>query len=127
MTEFQQRAIAEIEKQQKKLPEYSTAYAVGEQLKDICRNEPASAELLANDLQVKEMDLTHADKKIYEYGKTLMKGKSGQLGLNAMAVDKVLRDFYKLPDKPSAQQPTVIHESGSGRRPGIVDLNDFFT
>lgn len=122
MTEFQQRAIAEIEKQQKNLPEYSTAYAIGEQLKDICWNEPASAELLANDLQVKEMDLTHADKKVYEYGKTLMKGKGGHLGLSAMAVDKVLRDFYKLPDREVAEQPAVVIQP----KGQIVDLAEFF-
>ena len=43
-------AIELIEQQQQKLEKNSAAWVVGEQLKDICRSEPASDALLENDL-----------------------------------------------------------------------------
>ena len=125
MTEFQQRAIAEIEKQQKGVEKYSCPYVVGEQLKEICVREPNSAELLANDLQVKEMDLYHAERKIYEYGKSLMKGKTGGVAISPVWAEKVLRDFYKLPDREVAEQSVVVIQPKSKGQ--IVDLDDFFT
>ena len=125
MTEFQKRAIAEIEKQQKGMEKYSCPYVVGEQLKEICMREPASAELLANDLQVKEMDLNHAERKIYEYGKSLMKGKTGGVAISPVWAEKVLRDFYKLPDAETAGQAVAVEEPKSKGK--IVALDDFFT
>ncbi len=120
MTEFQQRAIAEIEEQQKGMEKYSCPYVVGEQLKDICRREPASAELLVNDLQVKEMDLNHAERKIYEYGKSLMKGKNGGIAISPVWAEKVLRDFYHLPEAGTAVQ--AAEEKPKGK---IFELEDF--
>lgn len=120
MTEFQQRAIAEIEKQQKGMEKYSCPYVVGEQLKEICMREPKSAELLANDLRVKEMDLKHAERKIFEYGQSLMKGKTGGIAISPVWAEKVLRDFYKLPDREE-QSAVVIQPKGQ-----IVDLDEFF-
>lgn len=125
MTEFQQRAIAEIEKQQTGMEKYSCPYVVGEQLKEICMREPKSAELLANDLQVKEMDLYHAERKIDEYGKSLMKGKTGGVAISPVWAEKVLRDFYKLPEAGTAGQAVAAEEPKSKGK--IIDLDDFFT
>ncbi len=49
MTEFQEKAILAIEAQQAKVTARSPQWMVGEQLKDICRMEPGSAELIAQD------------------------------------------------------------------------------
>ncbi len=122
MTEAQKRAIAEIEKQQKGMEKYSCPYVVGEQLKDICIREPASAELLANDLQVKEMDLNHAERKIYEFGKNMMKGKTGGVAISPVWAEKVLRDFYKLPEAGAEVQ--TVEEKPKGK---IFELEDFLT
>lgn len=60
-------ALAAIEAQQSKLQQHSAPWMVAEQLKDICRREPAAAELVAQDLKVKEMGLEEAEKKIKAY------------------------------------------------------------
>ncbi|MFT8889463.1 MAG: hypothetical protein ABF904_11680 [Ethanoligenens sp.] len=44
-------AIRAIEKQQEKLDQYSPAWCVGEQLKDILRETPAAAELVIQDIE----------------------------------------------------------------------------
>ena len=45
------RAIELLEEQQRKVKERSAPWLVAEQLKDICRREPHSAEILAQDLE----------------------------------------------------------------------------
>ena len=55
MTEFQEKAILAIEAQQAKVTARSPQWMVGEQLKDICRMEPGSAELIAQDLENETM------------------------------------------------------------------------
>ena len=67
MTEYQEKAIAAIEAQQAKVKERSPQWVAGEQLKDICRAEPHSAELIAQDL------------------------------VTPVEAEKVLREFYGLP------------------------------
>lgn len=69
-------AIEKIEAQQKGLQEGSAPWCVGEQLKDICKMEPWAAELVEKDLDVPEMDLIHAEKKIKDYA---YKHKTGSL------------------------------------------------
>lgn len=64
MTELQEKAIAAIEAQQVKVNQRSPQWMVGEQLKDICRVEPRSAGLIAQDLDVAAMSITEAEKKI---------------------------------------------------------------
>ena len=46
-----ERAIELLEEQQRKVKERSAPWMVAEQLKDICRREPHSAEILAQDLE----------------------------------------------------------------------------
>ena len=54
---YQAEAIQAIEAQQAKAKPRSPQWMVGEQLKDICRREPRSAELIARDLQVEAMSM----------------------------------------------------------------------
>lgn len=58
------RAIELLEEQQRKVKERSAPWLVAEQLKDICRREPHSAEILAQDLENASMSITEAEKKI---------------------------------------------------------------
>ena len=61
MTEAQRAAIAAIESQQPQ--KHNTVWMAGEQLKEIARSEPGSAELLAKDLAGKGMTIADAEKK----------------------------------------------------------------
>lgn len=58
------RAIALLNEQQSKVKERSAPWMVAEQLKDICRQEPDNAELIAQDLENPEMGIVQAEKKI---------------------------------------------------------------
>ena len=60
MTEAQRAAIAAIESQQPQ--KHNTVWMAGEQLKEIARSEPGSAELLAKDLAGKGMTIAAAEK-----------------------------------------------------------------
>ena len=76
---------------------------VGEQLKDICRREPRSAELLAQDLKVEAMSITEAEKKI----KAFADGhKTGNFAcVTPGEADNILREFYGLPEPEAIPAP----------------------
>ena len=102
-----------IEAQQAKENGRTDAWMVGEQLKDICRAEPRSAELIEKDLDVKEMDLRSAAKKIKAFADS---HKTGNFACVTPAeADRILREFYGL--NTSAQ--------GEGTRGKIIDLEDW--
>ena len=102
---------------------------VGEQLKDICRHEPQSAELIYQDLQVKEMSITEAEKKIKAFAD---KNKTGNFScVTPMKSERILREFYGLPerfedggtpDRGEESQETEARNSGSRK---VLDLADF--
>ena len=59
--------VEKIERQQAKEKGRTAAWMVGEQLKDMARREPESAELLDKDLDIPEMSIQQAEKKIKAY------------------------------------------------------------
>lgn len=90
-----ERAIAMLEEQQSKVQARSPQWMVGEQLKDICRQEPQCAELIAQDLENPAMSITEAEKKI----KAFADGhKTGSFAcVTPVEADRILREFYGLP------------------------------
>lgn len=109
-----------IEAQQKGL-EHTPAWMVGEQLKDICRREPASAELIAQDLEVKEMSLTEAEKQIKAWADKQPQ-KGGCVCVPPDVAEEILRKFYGLPEA-GAPEPKPAAPAGSGSK--ILDLSSF--
>ena len=110
-------AIELIEQQQKKLEQNSAAWVVGEQLKDICRSEPASAALLENDLDKKGMDIADAEKQVRAYADTHRYGNFAFV--SPKVAEDILREFYGLPATGAATQPEPIGGGGN-----IIDLMD---
>lgn len=97
MTEAQRAAIAAIESQQPQ--KHNTVWMAGEQLKEIARSEPGSAELLAKDLAGKGMTIADAEKKIAELAR---KNRDGNCGcVSSEEAEDVLRAFYGLPQRES--------------------------
>lgn len=91
-----EQVIAAISKQQEKVKARSAPWMVGEQLKDICRREPASAELICKDLEVEEMSITAAEKKIKAFADA---NKTGNFAcVTPMEAERILREFYGLPE-----------------------------
>lgn len=103
MNEWQTKAIAALEAQQAKVKNRSPQWMVAEQLKDICRQEPRSAELIAQDLQVEAMSITEAEKKIKACADS---HKTDNFScVTPMESDHILREFYGLPSPDEVKAP----------------------
>ena len=120
MTELQEKAIAAIEAQQAKVEDRSPQWLVGEQLKDVCRMEPHSAELIAQDLENEAMSIVEAEKKI----KAFADGhKTGNFScVTPLEADRILREFYSL---PAAGEPATAPAPGENVDK-VLHLEDFF-
>ncbi|MEY8317416.1 hypothetical protein AALB19_08890 [Oscillospiraceae bacterium 50-58] len=116
---IQEQAIALLEAQQAKVKPRSPQWIVGEQLKDICRMEPKSAELIAQDLENEAMSITAAEKKI----KAFADGhKTGNFSCVTPAeAENILREFYGL-TRPDEVKPAASPAPAKK----LVDLSDFF-
>ena len=102
---IQEDAIRAIEAQQAEVKPRSPQWMVGEQLKDICRREPKSAELIVQDLKAADMSITAAEKKIKAFAD---KHKTGNFSCVTPAeAEDILRKFYGLP-KPEEIPPEPV-------------------
>ena len=112
------KAIEKLEAQQRSVKEYSAQWMVAEQLKDICRREPASAELIAQDMENPKMSITEAEKKIKAFAD---KHRTGNCAcVPPMEAENILRKFYGL---PIAGVPAPAEPKKSGI---VIDLADFW-
>lgn len=92
-----------IEAQQKG-KEDTPAWMVGEQLKDICRNDPCCAELILQDLDNGDMSIDKAERKIKAYAdKQKRVGNCACVPPNV--AEKIIREFYGLPEAGAQVQP----------------------
>ncbi len=90
--------------QQQKGKEGTAVWMVGEQLKDMCRTDPACIPLLEQDLQIPEMSLAKAERKIEAYARQHKKGNQGCCPPNE--AERILREFYGLPAPTAKDKPT---------------------
>lgn len=89
------RAIQMLLEQQSNVKERSAPWMVANQLMDICRREPASAELIAQDLENTSMSIVEAEKKIKAFAD---KHKIGNFScVTPTEAEDILREFYGLP------------------------------
>lgn len=108
-------AIRKLKEQQSKVKERSAPWMVAEQLMDLCRREPGSAELIAQDLDNPEMGIVQAEKKIKSFADA---NKTGNFAcVIPSEAEDILRKFYGLPD------PQKDKSSAGGAV--SVDLADF--
>ena len=126
---YVEKAIAVIGAQQAEVKARSAQWMVGEQLKDICRHEPGCAELIYQDLQVKEMSITETEKKIKAFAD---KNKTGNFAcVTPMEADRILREFYGLPEPfqdggtPERGEESQETENRNREERKVLDLADF--
>ena len=113
-------AVGKIERQQAKEKGRTAAWMVGEQLKDMARREPESAELLDKDLDIPKMSIQHAEKKIKAYADA---HKTGSFAcVTPVEAERILREFYGLTAR-AEQSPTPTGDNGGNA--GIIDLGAF--
>ena len=121
MNEWYEQVKSKIEAQQAEVKKRSPQWMVGEQLKDICRMEPRSAELIAQDLENEAMSITAAEKKIKAYAD---KHKTGNFSCVSPAeAGRILREFYGLPDAADALADPELPPRSTANK--LVDLADF--
>lgn len=94
MTDLE-KAIEAIEKQQGKLKKFSMAHTVGEQLKDILRDQPTAAGIVLQDLANAGMEITDCEKKIAAYAREHREGNGGCCP--PQEADRIIREFYGIP------------------------------
>ena len=74
-------------------------WMVGQQLKDILREDPSLEEIVDTDLEVKEMSLKHCAGKIKEYADELHRKQKGScVCVTPDVAEGIIRKFYGLPD-----------------------------
>lgn len=109
-----------IEAQQKGR-ENTAPWMVGEQLKDICRSDPECAALVDKDLDNPSMSIAEAEKKIKAWAD---KNKSGGCAVVPPNVaEKIIREFYGLPELPDVQVAAPIpFKQAPARKLSVMDL-----
>lgn len=101
-------AIEKLNAQQSRVPARSAPWMVAEQLKDICRNEPHSAEILAQDLDNPSMSITAAETKIKDFAD---KNKVGRFAcVTPIEAEEILRKFYGLPERGTVASDEVTFD-----------------
>lgn len=109
-----EQAIVRLREQQGKVKERSAPWMVAEQLMDICRREPASAELIVQDLDNPDMSIEKAERQIKAFAD---RRKVGSFACVTPAeAEEILRKFYGLPSPEDA--PVAIDN--------VLRLGDFF-
>lgn len=103
-----------IEAQQKG-KENSAAWMVGEQLKDICRDDPHCAEIVDKDLDVPEMSIDKAERKIKEYADQ-QRRVNNCVCVPPNKAEEIIRKFYGLPEAGAKSAP---------KSKPILDLKNF--
>lgn len=109
-----EQALEMLNEQQSKVKERSAPWMVAEQLKDICRKEPWSAELLAKDLENPQMGIVQAEKKIKAFADDHKTG--GFSCVTPLEAEEILREFYGL---------GAASASVGGDTPKVLNLADF--
>lgn len=97
-------------------------YMVGQQLKDICKDK-ACAKIVAEDLKNKSMGLKAAAGRIKAWADDQHRKKGGScICVSPDVAEKILREFYGLPDAMTDTQAEPAAEPSAP----VLDLASFF-
>ena len=108
---------------QQKGREGTPAWMVGEQLKDMCRDDARCEALLDKDLDVKDMSLEKAAAKIKAFAD---KNKTGNFAcVTPVQADGILREFYGLPGREETRAAEGVGPYRGKQERKIVRLEDF--
>ena len=93
-------------------------FMVGEQLKDMVRQDPIGIELLKRDLVMEGMCLKDAAKALRDFADK-NHGSSKCFVITPVKAESILREFYGLSDRGSARMPSKSVQSN------FLDLESF--
>ena len=114
--------VFEMIEAQQKGKENTAPWMVGEQLKDICRREPACAGIVAEDLANSEMSIVNCEKKIKAYADKHRKGNCAVVPPNV--AEDIIREFYGL-TKGGGPMLQLVPETPKEENTGGLSLDDF--
>lgn len=112
--------LEKIIREQQRGKEGKPEFMIGEQLLDMARRSPLSAELLEQDLIVPEMSLGAAAKQQQKYSDDNHK-TAKCFCITPNVAEKILREFYHLPEEDQSGE----RSAESGDKAPIVNLADF--
>jgi hypothetical protein len=119
-TKYEELLRKVSEQQQGK--EFTDIFMVGEQIKDICRNNNQATELILADLNVFEMSIEKCAMEIKKEADRLHKEKKGScICIPPDVAEGIIRHFYGIPED-SAECRTQSAEQSSDN---IIRLEDF--
>ncbi len=112
--------LRKVSEQQGK--EFTDIFMVGEQIKDICRNNEKATELVVSDLDVPEMSLERCAEEIKKEADRLHSEKKGScICIPPNVAEGIIRKFYGIPD--GAAEETEL--PGEKSTDNIIRLEDF--
>ncbi len=97
--------VFEMIEAQQKGKENTAVWMVGEQLKDICRADPACESIIAEDLQNPDMSLEKCEKKIKAWADK-QKRTGNCVCVPPNVAEGIIREFYGLGEKETAEKET---------------------
>jgi len=110
--------LRKIIDKQRKGKEDSPVWTVGEQLLDIAAESQLNLELITKDLQIEEMDLAHAEKKIKAWADK-QKQVGGCVCVSPKVADGILREFYGLSPRDESSGKVTVTDGG------YIDIGTF--
>lgn len=103
--------------------EHTTVFAVGEQLKDICRDDPSCAAIVAEDLANEAMSIKACEMEIKKEADRIAKEKKlRSVGISQATAETIIRKFYGLPDKAEEKKPQAPQPQEETMLLGLEDL-----
>ncbi len=126
--EYLEEAIRKIEASQPK--EQNAVWCVGEQLKDILREDPQLAELVCQDLDNPEMKLEMCEALIKARANELHKKNKGSCScVTGREAEEIIRKFYGLekagtPERRKSKADDEADTENAGKK--VLRLEDFF-
>ena len=118
-----QTALNKIDEQKKKFKQGSAPWCVGEQLKDMLRENATGAGIVAMDIDQKGMGLTDCEKKIAAFAQAHRQGSVGFCG--PADSNRIIRAFYGLTEAPAVSHPTPPAASSAAPKRKTIRLADF--
>lgn len=105
--------------------ENTDVFMVGEQLKDICRNSPDAVEIVLQDLDIPEMGIDKAARKIKEHADELKKNIKGNcVCVPPNVAENVIKEFYGIKEIVNSKTFANLQEE-SRKTADFIDLKDF--
>ena len=121
MSEIFEKLCEKIDEQAKGL-EGTAVFAVGLQLKDICRGSDAAAEIVLQDLDVAEMSIIKCEKEIKAFADERHKIKRGSsVFVSPTEAEEIICKFYGISEAVAEAEEKPTKDDN------VINLEDFLS